>query len=101
MTTSKVFSRILFAGALISACASGPRARPESTRRVSDSAPDKIAAQQAAAGLHLEDEDERWGFMAARELRERNEQRKAKASTPPPPAPGPVDLAQPADPGAH
>lgn len=83
MTTPKLLLRILFAGALLSACASGPRARPESAQRVPDSAPDKIAAQRAAGGLHQEDEDARWGFTAARELRQRKEQRKAQPPLPP------------------
>ena len=83
MTTSKLLLRILFAGTLLSACASGPRARPESAQRVPDSAPDKIAAQRAAGGLHQEDEDARWGFTAARELRQRKEQRKAQPPLPP------------------
>ncbi len=100
MTISKLLSRILFAGTLLSACASGPRSRPESAQRVSDSAPDKIAAQRAASGLHQEDEDERWGFTAARELRQRKESSKTQPPAPPPPAPGPVDSAQPADPVA-
>src|SRR6185312_13184932 len=101
MTTLKLFSRILFTGALLSACASGPRARPESAQRVPDSAPDKIAAQRAAAGLHQEEDDERWGFTAARELRQRKEPQKAQPQTPPPVAPGPVDLHEPADPEAR
>jgi hypothetical protein len=100
MTTSKLLPRILFAGVLLSACASGPRVRPEKAPPVSDSAPDKIAAQRSATGLHQEEEDQRWGFTAARELRQRNEQRKARPPAPPPTAPGPVYLEQPVAPGA-
>jgi hypothetical protein len=101
MTTSLLLPRILFAGALLSACASGPRARPETAHRVSDSAPDKIAAQRDAAGLHQSEEDQRWGFTAARERKERKEQHKAQPPAPLPAAPGPVDLEQPAAPVAR
>jgi hypothetical protein len=101
MTTSKLLLRILFVGALASACASGPKARPETAKRVPDSAPDKIAAQRAATGLHQEEEDQRWGFEAARERRRQAEQRKLQAPVPPPPAPGPVDLEKPAAPDAQ
>lgn len=101
MTTSLLLPRILFAGALLAACASGPRARPASAQRVSDSAPDKIAAQRGAGGLHQEEEDQRWGFTTARELRQRKEQRKAQPPAPAPAIPGPVDLTQPAPPEAR
>jgi hypothetical protein len=104
MNTSKLLSRIVFAGILASACASGPRARPETAKRVPDSAPEKIAAQRAATGLHQEEEDQRWGFDAARERRRQSEEKKAQAvkqPPPPPPTEGPVDLVQPADPGAR
>jgi hypothetical protein len=101
MTTSKLLPRILFAGILLSACAAGPRARPETAQRVPDSAPDKIAAQRAAGGLHQEEEDQRWGFTAARERKQRKEPKKAQPPIPPPAIDGPVDLRQPAAPGAH
>jgi hypothetical protein len=102
MTTSLLLPRILFVGALLSACASGPRARPETAHRVPDSAPDKIAAQRDAAGLHQEEDDQRWGFTAARERKQQKEQRKVQAPVPPPPAAsGPVDLTQPAAPVAR
>lgn len=42
----------------------------ETPARVKDSAPDKIAAQRAAAGLNLEQEDQRWGVDAARERKQ-------------------------------
>lgn len=100
MSLTKPLLRIVFIGAtLLSGCATSPRPRAESSPRVPDSAPDKIAAQRAAAGLHLEEEDDRWGFTAARERRQRKEQPKAQQITPPA-APGPVDLQSAADAGA-
>ena len=94
--------QILFAGSLLSACASGPRARPEAAQRVPDSAPDKIAAQRAAARLNLEEEDQRWGFEAAREVKQRQEPRTLQQpATTPPPAANPGDLQPPPDPSAR
>jgi hypothetical protein len=58
---------------------------------VPDSAPEKIAAQRAAAGLHLQEDDERWGILAARQRRELAEQKNRQPPIPPV-APGPVDL---------
>ncbi len=45
-----------------------------------DAAPEKIAAQRAAAphGMQLEQEDQRWGFEAARERRREDDARKAQ-----------------------
>jgi|SRR5579871_1336382 len=101
MRTSKPLLRSLFLGAaLLSACATAPRPRPESSQRVPDSAPDKVAGQRAAAGLHLEEEDDRWGFTTARELRQKKEPKKAPAPGPAA-APPPLDPNQPADPGAQ
>ena len=91
MRTSPPPLHILFAGAaLLVACATAPRARPESSPRVPDAAPDKVAAQRSAAGLHLEEEDDRWGFTAARELRQKKEAKKARQPAPAP-SPGLVD----------
>jgi len=101
MRPSKPLLRILFVGAtFVAGCATTPRARPESSQRVPDSAPDKVAAQRAAAGLHLEEEDVRWGFTAARELRQRKERQKAQQPASPA-ASDPVDLQQSADGGAR
>jgi hypothetical protein len=106
MSTTKSLLRILFVGVtLVTGCATAPRARPEAPPRVSDSAPDKLAAQRSAAGLHLEEEDDRWGLTAARELRQRKEQKKAAQTTQQEPAatplaaPGPVDVQKLAAPG--
>jgi hypothetical protein len=99
MKTATSLLRIVFVGATVISCASAPRARPESAPRVPDSAPDKVAAHRAAAGLHLEEEDDRWGFTAARELRQKKEPTKAQPA--PPAAPGPIYLEPPADPGAR
>lgn len=58
-------------------CASGPRPQAETAARVKDSAPERIAAQRAAVrGLDLEQDDQRWGFEAARERRRRQDQDK-------------------------
>jgi hypothetical protein len=110
MSTRKSPLRILFVGAaLVAGCATAPRSRPEPPPRVSDSAPDKVAAQRSAAGLHLEEEDDRWGLTAARELRQRKEPKTPQKTAPqaqqqqpvaPPVAPGPVDIQKPAAPGA-
>jgi len=91
MTIARPFVRIIFAGALVAACAAGPRPRPESAQRVPDSAPDKIAAQRAATGLHLEEDDARWGIVAARQRKERTEP-KTDRSPIAPAAPGPADV---------
>lgn len=82
MTITRAFLRKIFAVALLASCASGPRPRPESAQRVPDSAPDKIAAQRAATGLHLEEDDQRWGIVAARERRERAEQKNRQPPIP-------------------
>jgi len=79
MIISKSLSRIVFVGAaFVGGCATAPRTRAEPPPRVADSAPDKVAAQRSAAGLHLEEEDDRWGLTAARDLRQRKEQKKAQ-----------------------
>jgi hypothetical protein len=99
MSTWTSLLRILFVGFTLSAgCATAPRTRPEAPPpRASDTAPDKVAAQRSAAGLHLEEEDQRWGFTAARELRQRKEQKKAQQQVVTSPvAPSPVDVEKPA-----
>ena len=66
---------------LAAGCAGSPRPHPETSARVKDSAPEKIAAQQAAArGLDLERDDERWGVEAARERRRIEDQKGQKAA---------------------
>ena len=54
------------------ACARATPPPPETAARVKDSAPEKIAAQRAAAApsLGLEREDERWGIEGARERKQ-------------------------------
>jgi hypothetical protein len=100
MSLNNTLLRTLLVGAtLLAGCASGPRSRPESSPRVSDSVPDKVAAQRAVAGVHLEEDDARWGFTAARELKQRKEQKKAQQPGTPAAA-GPVDLQQRAPAGA-
>jgi hypothetical protein len=72
--------RTLF-GLLLASCATAPRP-PESASRVPDSAPEKLAAQRAAAprSLELEPSDERWGIDAARERKRQQDAAKAKAT---------------------
>jgi hypothetical protein len=86
--------RLAGAALLIAACATSPSPRPASAPRISDSAPEKVAAQRSASHLQLEEEDQRWGFEAARARRRDADQQK-KASETTPPAPGPVDVTKP------
>jgi len=68
-----MFLSLGVAAALATGACAGPRRPPESaaTARLKDSAPEKVAAQRAAApGLALETEDQRWGIVAARERRQ-------------------------------
>ncbi len=93
MITRSSLLKVAVAGTLLLAgCAStAPRgAAGERPQRVPDSAPDKVAATRAAAGLHLEEEDERWGIEAAR-ARKQN----AETRTPPP---APTQATPPASP---
>ncbi len=62
-----------FASALLASCASTPPPARERPQRVQDSAPDKVAATRAAAGLHLEEDDQRWGIEAARARKQNGE----------------------------
>jgi len=79
---------IFFAGSLLLGCASS-RPRPaERPQRIPDSAPEKAAATRSAAGLHLEEEDQRWGIEAARA-------RKQNAEAPAPPAPTNTNVTAP------
>ena len=97
MSTSKPLLRIVFAVvSLFAGCATAPPARFEPPPRGANSAPDKVAAQRSAAGLHLEEEDDRWGLTAARELRQRKEQKKAQQQAAAPAiAPTSIDLQKP------
>ena len=81
---------------LAAGCAQATPPAPETPARVKDSAPEKIAAQRAAAApsLNLEGDDERWGIEAARERKQA-----APPETPPrspnttgPTNPKPLDL---------
>src|SRR5678816_1049328 len=62
---SRFVRMLMFAGAVATAasCATAPKSTG-TTARPKDSAPEKIAAQRAAAphGLQLESDDERWGI---------------------------------------
>lgn len=81
-------ARLVVLVLLPAACASTPHGREQQPQRVPDSVPDKIAAQRAAAGLHLEEEDERWGIEAARARKQNQENHPAPAA--PAPAAGPA-----------
>jgi hypothetical protein len=81
--------RVLMCGCLFAAaCATAPKP-VASAPRAKDSAPEKIAAQRAAAphSVQLEAEDERWGFEAARERRRQQDAAKVNkavdVTTPP------------------
>jgi hypothetical protein len=69
---------------LFGACASAPKRTEAVSPRVRDAAPEKLAAQRAAAphSLTLEQDEERWGFEAARERRRRQEEEKARRQPP-------------------
>lgn len=74
-----VVGMLLFAAA----CATAPKP-PEAQARAKDSAPEKVAAQRAAAphGVPLEQDEERWGFEAARERRRQQDAARAKRAAP-------------------
>lgn len=80
MTTNRLSGWRLLTGGLLlaTACATSPKT-VASTPRAKDSAPEKIAAQRAAAphSVQLEADDERWGFEAARERRRQQDAAKA------------------------
>jgi hypothetical protein len=77
---------------LVASCAAGPRPRPEAERRINDTAPEKLAAQRGATrDLQPEQDEQRWGFEAARDRRREADQKKQAARTAPLPS-GPVDL---------
>lgn len=76
------FQRLrVLAGAmlLVMSCASAPRTST-SPPRMKDSAPEKVAAQRAAAphSVQLEQDDERWGIDAARERKRQQDAAKAR-----------------------
>ena len=98
MTITRALLRKTFVVALLASCASGPRPRPESAQRVPDSAPEKVAAQRAATGLRLEEDDERWGIVAARERKQRAEPKNGQPPILPAPT-TPVDLQRAPDAG--
>jgi hypothetical protein len=76
--------RLLLATSLsLVACAGVQLRSDEVAPRIKDSAPEKIAAQRAAApGLALEAEDDRWGLTAAAERKRAQDDRKARAIVP-------------------
>jgi hypothetical protein len=85
--------RMSVVATLALSCASGNKYKPEPMPpRVQDGAPDKLAAQRAAAPhqLQLEAEHERWGYEAAQQVKDveqENKAAKAKKAAPPPPPP--------------
>ena len=94
MTLRAVVLGFGLAGALIAGCASTPPPARERPQRVPDSAPDKVAATRSAAGLHLEEDDQRWGIEAARA-------RKQNAEPAPQAPPPPGNVTAPTGPPAH
>ncbi len=80
--TSKVSSLVrTFMGALLLFAACGTTPRPTaSSPRARDSAPEKVAAQRAAAphSVQLEPDDERWGIEAARERKRQQDAAKTR-----------------------
>lgn len=94
MTIRAVALSVTVTGALLAACASAPPPARERPQRVPDSAPDKVAAMRAAAGLHLEEDDQRWGIDAARARKQNAEPpRETPATT--------TNLAAPTSPTPH
>jgi hypothetical protein len=81
--------RLGLIAAVALSCATGNKLKPEPPPpRVQDGAPDKLAAQRAAApqSLQLEVEHERWGYEAAGEMKEWEKEKNAaaaKKATPP------------------
>ena len=72
--------RMIGIGLVALSCAGSPKRPEASSPRMKDSAPEKIASQRAAGphSVQLEQDDERWGFEAARERRRQEEARKAR-----------------------
>jgi hypothetical protein len=72
--------RVLGIGLVALSCTGAPKRPEASSPRVRDSAPEKLASQRAAAphSLTLEQDDERWGFEAARERRREEKARQAQ-----------------------
>ena len=93
MTIPTFCLRTLFLASLLAGCGSSHQRPPEQPQRVRDSAPEKAAATRSAAGLHLEEEDQRWGIEAARA-------RKQNAEAPAQPAPASPNVTAPTPP-AH
>jgi hypothetical protein len=65
---------------LLASCAGTPRRTEPRSLRTSDSASEKLAAHRAAAPHHLtlEQDEERWGFEAARERKRRQDEEAAR-----------------------
>ena|SRR5688572_3532315 len=75
--------RLSVIASLALSCATGAKHKPQPMPpRVQDGAPDKLAAQRAAApsSLQLEVEHERWGYEAAKEVKDVEQERKAAAA---------------------
>jgi hypothetical protein len=88
--------RIFGIGLIALSCAGSPKRPVAASDRMKDAAPEKIAAQRAATphGAQLEQDDQRWGFEAARERRRADDARKAQKR--PPASDQAVDVTTPA-----
>jgi hypothetical protein len=76
---NRIIRMLMLSVSMAAACATTPK--PAGTAaRAKDSAPEKIAAQRAAAphGLQLESDDERWGIEAARARKRQKDEATAR-----------------------
>lgn len=65
---------------LVGSCATAPAPREAASPRTKDSPSEKVAAHRAAAprGFELEQNEERWGFDAARERKRQQDAARAR-----------------------
>jgi hypothetical protein len=96
MTTSFCL-RLLGIGLVALSCAGSPKRPETASARMKDSAPEKIAAQRAAGphGAQLEQDDDRWGFEAARERRRADQINRAQTTKQPAGGDKSVDVTNP------
>jgi hypothetical protein len=82
MSPTRVSGLRLFAAACLMAlsCATAPKRQEAAAPRMTDSAPETIAAQRAGGPheLQLEQDDERWGIEAAKERKRQQDEARAR-----------------------